>query len=308
MSSFTRSTLDAELYTPWLGADDSADPRADRVEWNDDARLKRVAQTFHHTDSGVVKTPFKSKADIFKEMDAANVEGAILAAKVYYRSSERSVDAVHAELATLATGSAGRLKIIATIVPPELGASTYWDVMQNSRFLEDAHRRYGAIGVHITPAPWGMAPSHKWFYPLYAKCVELGLCLFVYVGMPGPLWPMVPNDPTVLDEVALAFPDLKIIAHHIGDPWNDVVVRLAAKHRNYYICTSAWHPRSYPEPLVNFMKGKWHGTHGSEKVVFASDWPLLDMQKTVKAARELNLSQEQLSCILYENARRLFWP
>jgi predicted TIM-barrel fold metal-dependent hydrolase len=53
---------------------------------------------------------------------------------------------------------------------------------------------------------------------LYAKCVELGLWLFVYVGMPGPLWPMMPNDPTVLDEVALAFPDLKIIAHHGGDP------------------------------------------------------------------------------------------
>jgi len=132
-------------------------------------------------------------------------------------------------------------------------------------------------------------------YPIYAKCVELGLCLFVYVGMPGPLWPMIPNDPTVLDEVALAFPDLRIIAHHIGDPWNDVVVRLAARHRNYYICTSAWHPRSYPEQLVSFMRGKWHGTHGSEKVVFASDWPLLDMQKTVKAARELSLSQEQLS-------------
>jgi len=38
--------------------------------------------------------------------------------------------------------------------------------MQSGRFLEKAHQRYGLIGVHITPAPWGMAPSHKWFYPL----------------------------------------------------------------------------------------------------------------------------------------------
>jgi uncharacterized protein len=163
-------------------------------------------------------------------MDKANVERAILAAKIYYRSSERSVDAVHAELARIAAKAPERLSIIATIVPPELGSSTHWDVMQNGRFLEDARSRYGVIGVHITPAPWGISPSHKWFYPLYAKCVELGLCLFVYVGMPGPLWPMAPNDPTVLDEIALAFPDLRIIAHHIGDPWNDVVVRLAARH------------------------------------------------------------------------------
>jgi predicted TIM-barrel fold metal-dependent hydrolase len=56
------------------------------------------------------------------------------------------------------------------------------------------------------------------------------------------------------------------------------------------------------------MQGKWHGTFGSEKVIFASDWPLLDMQKTVKAARELPLSQEQLAGILYQNAKQLFWP
>jgi len=153
--------------------------------------------------------------------------------------------------------------------------------------------------------------THRWLgIPLSLMIVVwfVSGIVFVYVGMPGPLWPMMPNDPTVLDEVALAFPDLKIIAHHIGDPWNDVVVRLAARHRNYYICTSAWHPRAYPEQLMSFMKGKWHGTYGSEKVVFASDWPLLDMQKTVKAAREMNLSEEQLSSVLYANAKRLFWP
>jgi len=57
---------------------------------------------------------------------------------------------------------------------------------------------------------------------------------------------------------------------------------------------------------VSFMRGKWHGTHGSEKVVFRFRLAATRHAETVKAARELSLSQEQLSGILYENAKRYF--
>ncbi len=163
------------------------------------------------------------------------------------------------------------------------------------------------VGVHITPSPWGLPPNDRWYYPLYAKCSELRLALFAYVGMPGPLWPMGPNDPVHLDDVALAFPDLTIIAHHIGDPWTDMAVRLAARHPNFYICTSAWVPKAYPPALMAFMAGRWHGTPGCEKVVFASDYPLLDLQRTVRSARALALPDAGLASILHGNAQRLFF-
>jgi hypothetical protein len=299
--------IDTFLHTPWLGGSDPDNPRGDIVDWNGDARLQRVMRTFHHTDPHGVQVNPKTREEILGEMDRARVEGAVLAAKVYYPSSERGVDALHLELAKLAEGCEERLKVVATIVPPQHGPNTYWDVLQNVRLLERAVERHRVIGVHLTPAPWGIDPTDKFFYPLYAKCVELDLCLYVYVGMPGALWPMRHNDPTHLDEVALAFPDLKIIAHHIGDPWNDMVVRLAARHKNYFVCTSAWHPKTYPSELIAFMAGKWHGTWGSEKVVFASDWPILDMTKAVSAARALPLADEQLTSFLYTNAKRLFF-
>jgi predicted TIM-barrel fold metal-dependent hydrolase len=152
-----------------------------------------------------------------------------------------------------------------------------------------------------------MAPNHKWFYPLYAKLVELGMALFVHVGMPGPLWPMQPHDPAHLDEVALAFPELRIIAHHIGDPWTDMSVRLAAKHPHVYICTSAWSPKRYPEPLMEFLRGRWHGTAGSDKVLYASDHPLLDMQRATTDARAMELPDPKLAAVLHGNVQRLFW-
>jgi predicted TIM-barrel fold metal-dependent hydrolase len=98
-----------------------------------------------------------------------------------------------------------------------------------------------------------------------------------------------------------------IVAHHIGDPWTDMAVRLAARHANFYICTSAWSPKSYPEALLRFLAGRWHGQRGSEKVVFASDYPLLDLARTVAAARAMNLPAEDLRRMLHDNAQALLF-
>ena len=115
------------------------------------------------------------------------------------------------------------------------------------------------------------------------------------------------HNPAHLDEVALAFPDLVIVAHHIGDPWTDIAVRLAARHPNFYICTSAWSPKRYPQALLDFIRDGWHGTKGSDKVIFASDHPLLDMVRSSRDARALPFTTEQLQSMLHDNAERLFW-
>ncbi len=86
-----------------------------------------------------------------------------------------------------------------------------------------------------------------------------------------------------------------------------MAVRLAARHANFYICTSAWSPKAYPKALLDFMSGRWHGTSGSDKVIFASDYPLLDLKKTTDAARRLAVTEAGLPSALYGNARALFF-
>lgn len=125
--------------------------------------------------------------------------------------------------------------------------------------------------------------------------------------MPGPLWPVGSNSPEHLDEVALAFPDMVIVAHHIGDPWTEMSIPLAARHPNFYICTSAWSPKAYPPALVDFLAGKWHGVCGADKTIFASDYPLLKLDIATRDARTLPLGADQLERFLYGNANRLFW-
>lgn len=298
--------IDAFLHSPWIGGLDGAVPRADVVPWSDDPRLRRVMRTFHHGGEaqGAPRLPLDT---LIASMDEAGVAGGVLVAKVYYPSTAERLTALHDELAKLSARANERLPWVATILPPEHGAGSYWNLMANPRLIEALAGVPGLVGVHITPSPWGLAPNDRWYYPLYARCVDPGLSLFSYVGMPGPLWPMEPNNPAHLEDVALAFPDLKIVAPHLGDPWTDVMIRLAARHPNIWICTSAWHPKAYPTALLEFLGGRWHGTPGCERVIFVSDHPLLDMCKAVAAARKLELSTEQLSRLLHDNAKELFF-
>lgn len=299
--------IDSFLHGPWLGDFSGEAVRADVVPWTDDRRLARVMKTFHHPTGEGEEAPQIGLERLLSELDTSGVTGGVVAAKVYYPSTLDRLEALHTELARLAAQSSSKLKWIATILPPPHGAGSYWDLMEGPRILDMLKDAPGLIGVHITPSPWGLAPNDRWYYPLYARCVDLGLTLYSYVGMPGPLWPMGPNNPAHLEDVALAFPDLQIVAHHIGDPWNDVMVRLAARHPNIWICTSAWHPRAYPPAIKEFLAGRWHGTRGCDKVIFASDYPLLDLKKTTDAARAMNLADEHLQRILHDNAHELLF-
>jgi uncharacterized protein len=299
--------IDAFLHGPWIGAADGAEARADRVEWIGDRRLKRVMRTFRHDDRTGSGIEYLDIPELLAAMDKAGVERGILATKVYYTAPADKVAILNHDFGAMSAASGGRLKWIASLIPPELGGSTYWDVMQNTRLIDAIKDDPGLCGIHITPSPWGILPSDRWFYPVYARCVDYGLPLFTYVGAPAPLWPMDLNNPSHLDEVALAFPDLTIIAHHIGDPWTEMAVRLAARHDNFYICTSAWSPKAYPPALQSFLAGKWHGVRGCDKAIFASDYPLLDLDITTRDARAMTLDPDRAERFLFANADRLFW-
>ncbi len=56
-------------------------------------------------------------------------------------------------------------------------------------------------------------------YPIYAKCVELDIPVFVLTGVPGPRVPSAPQKVELIDDVCWYFPDLKFVMRHGGEPW-----------------------------------------------------------------------------------------
>ncbi len=159
--------------------------------------------------------------------------------------------------------------------------------------------------VAVGPSFWGdgmYPPSDAVYYPLYAKCAELELPLCINTGLPGPPIPGEAQNPIHLDRVCVRFPELKLCMIHGADPWWDVAIRLLIKYANLRIMTSAWSPKRLPENLLHFMR-----TRGKNKVIFASDWPVLRQSRVVPEALALNLPPDALDNYLYANADEFFF-
>src|SRR5918999_1996836 len=153
------------------------------------------------------------------------------------------------------------------------------------RELRRCVRELGFKGLRVVPWLWGWPPNDRRYYPLYAECVELGVPFCTQVGHTGPLRRSETGRPIpYLDDVALDFPDLVIVAGHIGYPWTDEMIALARKYPNVHIDTSAYTARRYPPELVRYLAGG-----GRHKVLFGSNYPMITPAKALEDLDHLGL-------------------
>jgi predicted TIM-barrel fold metal-dependent hydrolase len=106
-------------------------------------------------------------------------------------------------------------------------------------------------------------------YPVYAKCAELGLPVFVAVGVAGPRVPSACQHVELVDRVMYDFPDLVVVMRHGGEPWVDLAVKLMVKWPNLHWSSSAFAPRYYPPEIVDYAN-----TRGRGKVLYAGYFPM----------------------------------
>lgn len=150
---------------------------------------------------------------------------------------------------------------------------------------------YGFVGAHAYPHWFGLAIDHRRWYPYIAKCGELGIPLQTQVGRclrytdEQPL-PDV-GFPHTLDTIACDFPEVDIVGIHTGWPWVEEMISVADKHPNVYISIDAYAPRYLPASLVHYMKS-W----GAGKVMFGTDWPIIEMKRAIVEIGDMDLSPE----------------
>ena len=150
------------------------------------------------------------------------------------------------------------------------------------------------------PSFWGdgmYPPTDPVYYPLYTKCCELDLPLCMNTGIPGPPLPAEPQNPIHLDRVCYRFPELKLCMIHGADPWWDTAIRLMIKYQNLRLMTSAWSPKRLPD-----VAAALHATRGKDRILFASDYPVLSMERCLGEAAALDLTDEVRQAWLYDNA------
>ncbi|MBT8444346.1 MAG: amidohydrolase [Gammaproteobacteria bacterium] len=177
--------------------------------------------------------------------------------------------------------------------------------MQGVRDLEQAVREYGFVGAHLYPHWCGLPPDHAKYYPFYTKCAELGVPIMMQVGhnlvySRERRLPSV-GRPICLDQVAIDFPELKLIGIHIGIPWTDEMISMCWKHENVYTAGDAYAPKYWPPNYVHYAN-----SYGRHKVMFGTDWPVIDPERAVKEVEELGLRDESKQMLMRDNALRVF--
>jgi predicted TIM-barrel fold metal-dependent hydrolase len=160
----------------------------------------------------------------------------------------------------------------------------------------------GFVGIRVVPWLWEHPPNDRRYYPIYAECVEQDVPFCLQVGHTGPLKPSEPGRPIpYLDDVLREFPDLTVVAGHIGHPWTEEMMALATKYEDVYIDTSAYKPKRYPDELVEFIR-----TNGSDKVMFGTNYPMIQPDECLAGVAELGLDEETTERFLFRNAVAAF--
>ena len=180
-----------------------------------------------------------------------------------------------------------------------------YEGMEGVRELERAVSKFGFIGAHVYPHWFELAPDHAKYYPFYAKCVELGVPIQIQVGQSLIYSPDNPmrsvGQPITIDTIACDFPELKIIGIHIGIPWHDEMISMAWKHPNVFIGCDAHAPKYWPASFIEYVN-----SYGQDKVIFGSDFPVIDFKRALDEIRDLNFKREPLSKLLRRNVEKIY--
>lgn len=177
--------------------------------------------------------------------------------------------------------------------------------MEQLRDLEEAVNTHGFVGAHSYPHWFRLPPDAPQWYPIYAKCCELGIPLMMQVGQnliyqKDVRLPSVAR-PILLDQIAIDFPELRLIGIHVGTPWADEMIAMAWKHENVFIGIDAYAPKHLPQSLVHYMN-----SYGSHKVLFGTDYPVIDPRRGVSEVQDHALKPESYERVMRTNALRVF--
>ncbi len=230
-------------------------------------------------------------------MDEAGIEHSLLVAvRAGDRRWKGSFDIPYEQVAKWCRAHPDRFSGLAG-ADPTMG-------MEQLRDLERA-ADLGFVGVHAYPHWFDLPPDAARWYPIYAKCCELELPFMLQVGQnliyqKDVRLPSVAK-PILLDQVAIDFPELTLIGIHVGTPWSDEMIAMAWKHANVFIGIDAYAPRHLPENLVRYMD-----SYGSHKVLFGTDWPVIDPRRGVAEVAAHGLRPEAHRRVMRDNALAVF--
>ena len=152
--------------------------------------------------------------------------------------------------------------------------------------LIQGHQDLKLKGIKLLPMYAGFNPNIPELDYLWQYASQHGLPVLLHTGTTFiDKAPLEYTRPYLLDNVAIRYPDLKIIMAHLSHPYEGECVAVIRKHPNVYADCSALHYRPfqlYHSLMLVQEYGVW------DKVLFGTDYPFTTVEASLSGIRKLN--------------------
>jgi len=168
-------------------------------------------------------------------------------------------------------------------------------------------------GLKMGPIYAGFDPRDTRCNPVYETCQARGLPVIFHSGTTyNRVAPLAVSRPWLFDEVAIRYPELRMVLAHVGHPWYGECLAVIRKHPHVYADISALFYRPWQFYNVLITAQEYRVTH---KLLFGTDYPFAGAQESIDGLRDVNsvtgtsgiprVTEEIIESILTRDAMRL---
>jgi len=149
--------------------------------------------------------------------------------------------------------------------------------------LERAITKLRLTGLKLYPMYDHWAPNDRDLaFPIFARAAELDIPVMVHLSTtPVGDTVLLYGWPVLLDDVARAFPTLRLLVCHAGHPWVDECLVLISRHRNVYLDMSFLNSTLDQRETYGFLRRARQLGCPLSRVCWATDYPGFEFPETL---------------------------
>jgi predicted TIM-barrel fold metal-dependent hydrolase len=161
-------------------------------------------------------------------------------------------------------------------------------------------------------------PGYEPFYPsdirlkvIYDMAMEYDVPVMFHSGDTySPTGRIKFSHPIHIDDVAVDYPDMKIVICHLGNPWIKDCMEVVYKNKNVFTDLSGLVLGDFSEKFERFMKREVEEmiiyAGNPRYLLYGTDWPISTMKSYLSFMKQLDLPDDRKELIMWKNAAELF--